>query len=102
MGVKAAFSYKVVPGPNPSARRVVAIIDEFDPAAPTMTVTNDAEAVIDQLVRIGVIQDRDRIIYRDTEGFWDEIVRLPDRPEVDFAPIRVRDRDAAVAIVRRR
>jgi len=56
------------------ANHVVAVFDEFDPAHPTMTVTNDVEHVIQDLAKQGLLEDGKRVIYRDTTGTWDEIV----------------------------
>ena len=61
-------------GTRPSSagtiNHVVWVADQFDPKAPTMTVTNDAEAVVEYL------HERFpgyRIVYRDTEGEWAEL-----------------------------
>ncbi len=42
----------------------------------TLSVTNDAEAVIEYLTRQGVDVDSKRVIYRDTEGQWDEMLTV--------------------------
>lgn len=48
----------------------ILVIDEFCETNPTMTVTNDAEAV----VKYAVASFGDhRIAYRDTDGRWDEL-----------------------------
>jgi hypothetical protein len=50
------------------------------------SVTNDAEAVVYELFNKESIGDK-RIIYKDTNGDWDELVHDGDR-FVDFAPYR--------------
>lgn len=50
-------------------QRVVALVDAGD----GLTITNAAEAVIADLARRGISQPNDRVIYRDTEGRWDEL-----------------------------
>jgi hypothetical protein len=55
-------------------KHVVVIIDEYEDAIPTRTVTNDAEAVIADLVRDKWLPEGDRVVYRDTEGQWDELL----------------------------
>jgi hypothetical protein len=39
-----------------------------------MSVTNDIEGVIDDLIRADRLEPGDRMIYRDTQGVWDEAV----------------------------
>ena len=50
---------------------VVAISDQCD--GTTLSVTNDAESVVAELNRTLDLGDR-RLIYRDTDGRWDELV----------------------------
>jgi len=75
------------------APELIALVDEFDPAMPTMTLTNDAEAVIAELAGEGILGDR-RVLYRDTEGWWDEILVKGGR-FAGFAPIRERQLETA-------
>ena len=67
MNTKAAFHVvQVQVGREP----IVWIVDDYQSQRPTMTVTNDAEAVC------AVVHARypnHRIIYRDTDGHWDEL-----------------------------
>lgn len=49
---------------------VIIVIDEYSDANPTMTVTNDADNVVDEVWR--KFGDH-RIIYRDSCGDWDEL-----------------------------
>ena len=67
--------------PRP-AENVVAIIDQNDGA---MSVTNDAEAVVERLCVIGVLRAGDRLIYRDTEDMWDEIMLDDNRNFAGFS-----------------
>jgi hypothetical protein len=86
-----AFSLSVLPD-------VVLVVDDFDEAHPTMTVTNGAENIVRMLVRRNVLGER-RLLYRDTEGYWDEI--LVDRGcFAGFAPIRARELDIALLTIR--
>jgi len=49
---------------------VILVIDQYTDASPTMSVTNDAEQVVEEVwERFG----DHRIAYRDTEGHWDEL-----------------------------
>ena len=57
------------------------IVDLDDGA---MSVTNDAEAVVEQVVKD--FGDK-RVIYRDSEGQWDELLHHHGR-FIDFAPGR--------------
>lgn len=50
-----------------------------------MSITNDAEAVVENLLHVyGITR---RIIYKDSEGRWDELVHDGDK-FVDFAPYK--------------
>ena len=60
---RANYSHTITDG-------VVCIIDEG--GAPS--VTNDAEAVITELASTGVDLINQPVIYRDTEGQWDELL----------------------------
>lgn len=86
-----AFSLSVLPD-------VVLITDDFDPAHPTMTVTNGAEYIVNMLVRRRVLGER-RLLYRDTEGYWDEI-RVHEGRFSGFAAIRSRELDIALLTIR--
>lgn len=69
-----------------------------------LSVTNDAEAVIQDLVRLGYNVDALRIIYRDTEWRWDGLL-TKDGKFAGFRPIRGRDglvTDEATAIAHAR
>jgi hypothetical protein len=86
-----AFSLSVLPD-------VVLLIDDFDAAHPTMTVTNGAEMIVRMLVRRNVLGER-RLLYRDTEGYWDEI--LVERGRfAGFGMIQARELDAALLTIR--
>lgn len=62
--VRSAFSSRLVNGAT------ILVIDQYDDSSPTMSVTNDAEAVVAHVV--GHYGDH-RIAYRDTDGRWDEL-----------------------------
>lgn len=56
-------------------QNVIAIYDDYDEASPTMSVTNDVEQVIDEMHKKHHVSFLGkRVIYRDTEGRWDELV----------------------------
>ncbi len=48
---------------------IVFVIDQCRPDC--LSVANDAENVVGDLVRLGIDVDRYRIIYRDSTGTWD-------------------------------
>ncbi len=65
-----------------------------------LSVTNDAEAVIEDLGALGVLEGR-RVLYRDTEGSWDEL--LHDGPRfVSFAVLRAESAEQAIERARER
>lgn len=49
--------------------RLVSIIDHDE----GMSVTNDAETVVEEVIARYGLNSNDRIIYRDTEGDWDQL-----------------------------
>ena len=51
------------------------------------SVTTDAVNVVEDLVRSGNLRPGDRLMYRDTMGYWDELVHHDGR-FINFAPIR--------------
>lgn len=79
------FSWQVV---TQYGHRVLVIIDEFRPEAPSMTVTNAAEDVVPAVLEAALeIVDRiDMVIYRDTEGCFDRLV-TEGRAFAGFSPI---------------
>lgn len=60
------------------------------------SVTNDAEGVIGDLARAGLLRPGVRVIYRDSRQVWDELTVRNGR-FAGFAPIDRRDRDEALA-----
>ena len=74
------------------AQRVVALVDAGD----GLTITNAAEAVIADLKRRGISQANDRVIYRDTEGLWDELC-VAERGFVGFRVLGAASLEAALA-----
>jgi hypothetical protein len=63
-----------------------------------MSVTNDIEAVLAHLVAEGVLKPGMRVIYRDTEKIWDEVVIDQRCHFVTFAPLRATSRDVAITL----
>jgi hypothetical protein len=85
-------------------RDLVAIEDDYDPANPSMSVTNDIEAVVADLVARRIInRQRNKLIYRDTEGVWDQVVIESDYPfrPIAFSPLRVVTLGEAIVAARR-
>jgi hypothetical protein len=77
----------------------LAIVDRYSDGTLCPTVTNGAEIVVNDLQALFLLDGVKRLIYCDTEGWWDEIVY--DRNGfVAFAPIRVRTLDEALAACR--
>lgn len=64
-------------------QRVVALVDL---CRSTISITNDAERVIEDLWSRGVLTLGGRVIYRDTEGHWDEL-RWRDAQFIGFAAL---------------
>jgi hypothetical protein len=65
--------------------RVLALIDKCLPA--TRSLTNDAEAVIEECAFTGALVPGRRVIYRDTLGRWDELLVDSELRFVDFRPL---------------
>ena len=80
----ADYTYTIING-------VVCVIDEG--GAPS--VTNDAEAVIAELASTGVDLINQPVIYRDTEGQWDELL-LVDGQFSGFRFLQTTDRSVAI------
>lgn len=80
------------------ANGVVLIIDNFDAKEPTRTVTNAADDLIPWLAAARIVTPERRVIYRDTQGMWDEIVHKDGQFE-RFAPIRTTSLDVAMLTV---
>lgn len=81
---------------NASERDVMVVIDLYDERWPTMSVTNDAENVLASMR--SQIADGKPVIYRDTDGTYDELLHR----EGHFATFRalgVTDLDEAIELV---
>jgi hypothetical protein len=76
------------------SKNVLVVVDLNDGGT---TVTNDAEAVVDDLSRTHSLRGR-RIIYRDTEGVWDEL-QHDGRRFTGFGHIGAKDVDEALIAV---
>jgi hypothetical protein len=86
-----AFSMRAFPD-------VVMIVDEYDSEHPSRRITNAAGELVDWLVMQG-LKPEQRVIYRDTQGYWDEIAVRNGR-FVGFKPIRVRSLAQALLAIR--
>lgn len=65
------------------------------------SLTNDAEAVIADLVRQGYDLTNNRVIYRDTSGIWDELV-VSKGAFLGYRSINASDIDSAIGAVKNR
>ncbi len=66
--------------------RVLCILDRFDEARPTMTVTNAVEVVLAQIAaQLGTLPEL--IIYRDSYGEWDRLLSTHEGGFQGFCPI---------------
>lgn len=61
------------------------VIRDIGPWSHRATVTNDAEAVVDDLIFQGRLPEGRRLFYYDSEGVLDEIL-IQDRLFAGFAP----------------
>lgn len=68
------------------------------------SVTNDATHVVDDLVRRGILSDGMRLIYRDSNGEWSEMLHRGGQFSTfaSLATRDIKDRDEAVALTRER
>lgn len=87
----------ITPRPSPN---IVAIIDLHDQFDLSMSVTNDAEAVVRNLKELGVLRAGDRLIYRDTEYCWDELALDDNLRFAGFRPIQESSLDGAIRKIR--
>jgi hypothetical protein len=71
-------------------------LTDADAVAPS--ITNNAENVLTELVEMDLLHPGERVIYRDTDGIWDEVVIDERCTFVAFAPLRTTSRDAAISI----
>ena len=80
MGRKANFDVlENIPG-NPLIIRDIGPWDEF------LSVTNDAEGVVEKLVESGLLNNNRRLFYYDTDNNLDELL-IKDGKFVGFAPV---------------
>lgn len=68
---------------NTEIGRVIQVIDLHNEQNAAMSVTNDAEAVVKKVVEL---HGDHRVIYRDTDGRWDELLHQNGR-FTGFAPL---------------
>lgn len=73
--------------------QVIAIIDESEQFA-MMSVTNDAENVVMWLHEKGVLENR-RLVYRDTEGRWGQLLHDGHGTFLGFKNIKARSIEEA-------
>lgn len=80
---------------------VIVVVDGFRADDPTMTVSNDAEAVTAYVLAAAKGSHAVPIVYRDSAGRFDEIVHDGER-FVGFRTLGCFDLDSALAQLRRR
>lgn len=86
---RARFSYRLT--------NQVVLVEDWNDGA--MSVTNDAERVVGYLNEIGALTNERRVIYRDSEGRWDELKH--ERGEfIGFGYIGARTADDAIKAIR--
>lgn len=74
---------------------VICVVDLFDERYPTMSVTNDADFVVATVFKVhGDLP----IIYRDTDGQWDEL-RHREGYFACYRALNTRDMDTAIRTV---
>ena len=77
---------------------VLCIWDLYDPQSMCLTVTNDAENVLAKIAKAGDMCSK--VIYRDSEGEWDELVVDSAMQFLSFRSLHERDLDVALRRVR--
>ena len=87
----------ITPRPAPG---IVAVIDLHDQYNLSMSVTNDAAAVVRNLKELGVLRPGDRLIYRDTDYCWDELALDDDLRFAGFRPVQASSLEEAVQKIR--
>ena len=84
---RSIYSTKVV--------RFVCVTDLNEAGA--RSVTNDIDNVIADLVEVGNLRCGDQLIYRDSEGRWDQVVLDDELHFVSFSPLHSPSRSCAIA-----
>lgn len=83
---KASYRYTI-------EKNFICIIDNN---ADNMTVTNCAESVLKEIAEKEKINpSKFNIIYRDTDGIWDQIIFYEDRVNVTFKHLGAKTKEAA-------
>ncbi len=71
MSRASRWHYHTIQMPGPDRPAMVWIVDDFQEGSPSLSVTNDAEAVCKA---VHAKYPNHRIIYCDTDGKWDELL----------------------------
>ena len=77
---------------------VLCLLDLDEPG--TRSVTNDAEQVVPELHARGMLPPGRRLIYRDSDGVWDELL-IADGQFAGFRPLRARTIAGALSLVQK-
>ena len=83
----------IQPDPKGQEFEVCCVYDLYDDRWPTMSVTNDAEFVVS--LAFSQQNAKGPIIYRDTEGKWDEL-RHREGHFACFRPLNTEDQEEAI------
>jgi hypothetical protein len=65
-----------------------------------VSVTNDAENVVDYLRTRGLLTPQHKIIYEDTEGTWDQMLITPSMEFKDFRLLNAKTVSEAMTLAR--
>jgi hypothetical protein len=92
MTPRAYYEHKLISG-------VLCVIDLNQAGA--RSVTNDAEKVVAELYAKGLLPEGRQLIYRDTEGMWDEMLWQGAGKFAGFAMLRTHSLLDALAMIRK-
>lgn len=88
---RAHYSHEIY---ERSRWRVMVLVDLQGPK----TITNDAELIVADLVRAKLLRDTDKLIYRDSDGRWDEISHVLGRFD-GFCPLNAPNLGVALVVL---
>jgi|GEM_PF-1638613 len=87
-----------------AGRTVLSIVDRYDGANPSLSLTNGIEGVL-QAIQIKLGELPELIIYRDTAGEWDRLLATPNGRFLSFIAMfddstgRIMEQDHAIRCV---
>ena len=89
---RAMFDYEFLGDGN------VLCIEDMGVNHAAMSVTDDMEAVLEEIEEAEGPLGGKKIIYRDSEGMWDQVVGWPG--QIRFVPLRATSKLVALALLR--